>query len=99
MRETLKSTTSVKPDTLPDDSQYKYNRYNSPDRQKNKKKGGGRNRNYDHGKPATIYQIGATTELSTNDDHRLKIVKEGVVKSRPPFSKSFMPNIRSVKIL
>jgi len=70
MRETLKSTTSVKPDTLPDDSQYKYNRYNSPDRQKNKKKGGGRNRNYDHGKPATIYQIGATTELSTNDDHR-----------------------------
>ena len=50
------------------------NRYNSPDRQKNKKKGGGRNRNYDHGKPATIYQIGATTELSTNDDHRLKFV-------------------------
>ena len=76
MRETLKSTTSVKPDTLPDDSQYKYNRYNSPDRQKNKKKGGGRNRNYDHGKPATIYQIGATTELSTNDDHRF--VKEWV---------------------
>ena len=42
----------------------------------NKKKGGGRNRNYDQGKPATIYQIGATTELSTNDEHRLEFVKE-----------------------
>ena len=77
MREERRTTTSVKPDTLPDDSQYKYNRYNSPDRQKNEKKGkGGRNRNYDQGKPATIYQIGATTELSTNDGHRLEFVKE-----------------------
>ena len=76
MRETPRTTTSVKPDTLPDDSQYKYNRYNSPDRQKNEKKGGGRNRNYDQGKPATIYQIGATTELSTNDDHRLEFVTD-----------------------
>ena len=85
MRETQRTTTSVKPDTLPDDSQYKYNRYNSPDRQKNKKKGGGRNRNYDHGKPATIYQIGATTELSTNDDHRLKFVKEWFANNQQTF--------------
>jgi len=67
MRETSKATTSVTPDILPDDSQYKY-RY-KPERQNKKKKL--RNRNFEHEKPATIYQI-ATTELSTDEKHNFR---------------------------
>ena len=64
MRENVKKTSTVIPDTLPDDSQYKY-RY-KPDRQNKKSK----NRNFNQGKPATIFQIVATTEFSTNRNNK-----------------------------
>ena len=56
MRETEMTSSTIEPDSLPDDSQYKYRLKN-----KNKKS---RNRNFNQEKPATIYQIFGTTELS-----------------------------------